>query len=141
MKKTIPATIPKRDFIIYDPIFRQRIYILLNKDEKDYAKFLNKQKIKDVEERSFGLNKFKGLSTYIDNEDGTRDYLILLKEFQWTIDNQCTLIHEIVHTIIKIWQSNNIPYNNDTQEFLAHSIDHLYGMIAKKLLVKVGTKK
>lgn len=134
--KTIPEKIPARTFKIYDPIFRQRIYVLLNQDQNSYVRFLNKHKIKDAT-KEFPLTRFQGMSTNIDAEDGTRDYLILLKEFNWTIKHQGTLIHEVTHTVIKIFDSNNIPFNAETQEFIAHAIGRIYEMIAEKLLVIV----
>jgi len=133
--KTIPDKIGKKIFKLEDPIFRQRIFVLLNIDEKGYAKFLNKLKVKDVGTKDFELGRFQGLSTYLDDKDGTRDYLILLKEFNWTIKHQGTLIHEITHTVIKIFNSNNIPFNEYTQEFIAHEISGLYEMISRKLLI------
>ena len=133
-KKVIPNKIGKRTIKIFDPIFRQRVYILLNQDQSDYVKFLNRQKIKDAA-KEFDLSRFKGMTTHIDNEDGTRDYLILLKEFNWAILHQGTLIHEITHLVIKIFEANNIPFNHDTQEFIAHSISRIYELLANKLLV------
>lgn len=135
--KTIPEKIGPKTFVLYDPIFKQKINVLLNQDEKSYCKFLNKLKVKDVGKKDLELSMFQGFSTYLEREDGLREYIILMKEFNWCIKNQGTLIHEIVHTIIKIWESNNIPYNADTQEFLAHSIGGLYEDIAHKLLVIV----
>jgi len=135
--KSIPKKIPSKTFQIIDPIFRQRIYILLNQDEKSYAKFLTRQKIKNVEKETIEINRFRGMSSWIEEkETGIRYYIILLKEFNWTLSHQNTLIHEIVHTIIKIWASNNIHFNEETQEFLAHSIGNLYEQIGRKLLTK-----
>ena len=134
--KTIPEKIGARTFQVIDPIFRQRIFVLLNQDQDSYAKFLTKNKIKDTD-REFSLDRFNGVCTWLENQDGTRDYLILLKEFDWSIFHQGTLIHEITHCVIKIFDGNNIPFNHDTQEFIAHSISRIYEMIAKKLLVVV----
>lgn len=133
--KTIPDPIGTKTFVIFDPIFRQKIHVLLNQNEKSYERFLNRRKVKDIGKKNFDLHMFQGLSTYIEAEDGYREYVILLKRFNWCIKDQGTLIHEIVHTVIKIWESNNIPYNADTQEFLAHSVGGLYELIAEKLLV------
>lgn len=139
--KTIPEKISQRTFTVIDPIFRQRIFVLLNQDQNSYIKFLNKNDIVDTEKKDFSLDRLRGMSTWIDNKDtGLRDYLILLKEFDWTLSEQNTLIHEIVHTIIKIWDSNNIPHNTDTQEFFAHSIGNLYEQIGRKLLVLKSKK-
>ena len=137
--KTIPEVIPKRTFSICDPIFRQQIYVLINQDEKSYCKFLTRIGVKKIEKEYLECSRFQGFSTYVENEDGVRDYIIFLKEFNWTIRHQGTLIHEITHTVIKIFESNNIPFNHDTQEFIAHSITGIYEALCRKLLVIVKT--
>jgi len=134
-KKIILEKIGKRTIKIFDPIFRQRIYVLLNYNEKDYEKFLNRHKIINIEKEDLALDRFTGFSTYLEDNDGVRDYLILLKEFNWSIFHQGTLIHEIIHIVIKIFSGNNIPFNEDTQEFIAHMTGRIYEEIAHKLLV------
>jgi hypothetical protein len=133
--KTIPKKIPKRYFQVYDPIFGRRIHILLNYTPEEYAKWLAKKKIKDIFNKEF--DDFMGFSSVLTLEDQPKEFIIYIKSFDWMIKDQGTLIHEIVHTIIKIWGGNNIPYNEHTQEFLAHSISGMYEMIARKLLVIV----
>lgn len=133
--KTLPDKIPKRYFKLQEPIFRNTIHILLNHNPEQYAQFLNRMKVKDVKDKSF--DDFAGFTTAIEISDQPTQWVIYIKEFEWTINNQGTLIHEIVHCIIRIWGSNNIPFNEDTQEFLAHSIANLYEDIARKLLVTV----
>lgn len=136
--KTIPDKISKKVYKVYDPIFRQKIWVLLNHSSKDYEKFLNKRGIKDVGDKEFYFNRVSGFATHIEpKEDEPREYLILLKEFDWSIFHQGTLIHEITHIVFRIFESNNIPFNQDTQEFIAHSIGGIYESIARKLLVIV----
>mgnify|MGYP007100072807 CR=1 FL=1 len=132
--KKIPDKIPKRYFKVSDSIFHQTIHILLNHTAEQYVQFLNRLKVKDVIDKTF--DDFAGFTTAIEITDKPTEWVIYVKEFEWTIKNQGTLIHEIVHAVIRIWQHNNIPYNADTQEFLAHSIANLYEDITRKLLVK-----
>jgi len=133
--KTIPEKIPKRYFVVYDAIFKQKIHILMNHTAEDYQKWLNKYKIKDIDVKDF--DDFEGWVSNFTTEKGTTERILFIPKFNWAIKYQGTLIHEIVHIIIKIWDFNNIPFNADTQEFLAHSIGNLYEDIAHKLLVKV----
>ena len=130
--KKIPSNISKKHIVVFDSIFHQKISVLLNYSAEDYAKWLNKNKIKDVVIESF--NDFSGWTSEFTTEKETTKRIIFIPRFQWTLEEQGTLIHEIVHVIIKIWQANNIPYNQDTQEFLAHSIANLYEDIGGKLL-------
>lgn len=132
--KTIPEKIPKRYFRIYDAIFKQRIHVLLNHTSSDYQKWLNRNNVKDIIVKNF--NDFQAWVSEFTTEKGNTERIIFLPTFQWAIKHQGTLIHEIVHIIIKIWQFNSIPYNQDTREFLAHSIANMYEDIAEKLLIK-----
>jgi hypothetical protein len=134
IKKTIPEKIPKRYFVVWDSIFKQKINVLLNHSPEEYEKWLNKNKVKDIVVKDY--NDFSGWVSEFTTEKGKTERILFLTTFQWAIKHQSTLIHEIVHVIIKIWQFNNIPFNADTQEFLAHSIANLYEDIAEKLLVK-----
>lgn len=125
-----PKKIPKRYIIVYDAIFTRRIHVLLNYSQDDYAKWLKKNGTTD----SQPVHEFAGFTANIINDHGPTEWVIYIRNFQWTLADQNTLIHEIVHTIIQIWQTNNIPFNGDTQEFLAQSIGNLYEDISAKLM-------
>lgn len=131
--KTIPRVIPARTFEVYDSIFKQRVHVLLNHKPEDYAKFLTKIKAVDTSIKAF--DSFAGFSSSIDIDGKPSEYMIWLRDFQWTIKSQGTLIHEITHTVIKIFLANNIPFVPETQEFIAHQIANMYEDIAEKLLV------
>jgi hypothetical protein len=130
---TIPDKIPKRYLVVYDSIFKRRVHVLLNHTPKEYAKWLTK--IKATDDDPDGLDDFSGFSSLISVGDRPTEFLIYIKHFDWCIKDQGTLIHEIVHTVIKIFSSNNIPFNHDTQEFIAHAVANLYEDIVHKLLV------
>lgn len=135
-KLSIPDTIPKKYFVVYDSIFKQRIHILINHTPEQYEKWLNRKKIKDVVVKDY--NDFQGWVSEFITEKGNTERILFIPNFQWAIKHQGTLIHEIVHAIIKIWSFNNIKFNEDTQEFLAHSIANLYEDIAYKLLEPIN---
>lgn len=106
-KKTIPDTIGRRCFKLKEPIFRNTIHVLLNHTPEQYTQFLNRMKVADVKDTTF--NDFAGFTTSIEISEKPTEWIIYVKEFNWTISNQGTLIHEIVHCIIRIWGSNHIP--------------------------------
>jgi hypothetical protein len=130
MKKI--STNPKHA-VIYDRIFNQQVDVFINYTPEMYSKWLNRKKIKDDTEKN--LSDFAGWTSNYEDYDGRTKSILFIPKFNWSIKSQGTLIHEIVHVIIKIWGRNNIPYNYDTQEFFAHSIGNMYEDIAEKLLV------
>jgi hypothetical protein len=133
-KKTI--TFKPISFWIADPIFRQRIWILVNYDKESYIKFLTKEKVQNLKEETEGLrelNQFQGWVTTINNKDGIEEYILWVSKFNWTLSCQNTLIHEITHVVMRIFEGNNIPFNIHTQEFIAHSIGNIYESIGERL--------
>ena len=133
--KTIPVKIPSKHSVLYDCIFNQQVDVFLNYTPEKYKNWLNREKIKDVDNKY--LNNFAGWTGEYTDENDKQKVIIFIPKFDWTIKDQGTLVHEIVHAIIKIWSRNNIQFNSDTQEFLAHSISNLYEDTCRKLLVKM----
>lgn len=133
-KKKIPRSMGTLTLKVTDPIFRQEIHVLLNHTQESYACFLKKHKVEDSD-RNQPIARFAGFTTSWDADDGPRNYLILIRRFQWSIFHQGTLIHEITHVVMRIFESNNIPFNQDTQEFIAHAVARIYEDVAHELLV------
>ena len=122
----------KQYIAIKESIFNRPVHVFLNYPYADYQKWLKKQHILDEEGKQ--NNNFAAFSTEFSSEERKyTEWVIFINDFQWTIHDMGSLIHEITHTIVKIWSSNNIPFNQDTQEFLAHSIGNLYEDISAKI--------
>lgn len=125
----------KKHFTVGESIFGQKVHVLINYRAEDYVKWLNKNKIKSLDENTEAMfSNFLGFSSKLEYEDNPDEFIILLNRFSWKIKEQGVLMHEIVHTIMKIWESNNIPFTMDNQEFFAQSVGNLYEDIAFKLL-------
>lgn len=123
--------------VVYDPIFKQKVQIFCNLTEADLTAWEKKVGVSN----SDGLNpNTVAFSTHYSSTDAPNIYLIWLNRFDWTIDDQDSLIHEIVHTIVRIWQANNIQFVPETQEFFASSVGGLYALIATKLMVRPKKK-
>lgn len=122
---------PKK-FTIYDPIFKQRICVFLNCTEEDYLKWQKKLNVSNIG----GLDgNFNAFSTHISAEGEPNIYVIWINNFDWTLDDQESLVHEIIHTVVRIWQANNISFSPETQEFFAHSVGRLYAVIGARIML------
>jgi hypothetical protein len=119
--------IGKRYFKFREAIFGRTVHVLINFSRDDYIAWVRKLDPSYHEDEK--ADDFAAWSVDM-VKDGISEWIICLKRFNWSIRDQGSLIHEIVHTIIKIWKSNNIPFTPDNQEFLAHSIGNLYEDIA-----------
>ena len=134
MKNKIPKKLPKKFIEIYDPIFSRRINILLNYSPEEYYSWLTRNKIKYNKDDNF--SDLAGFCTYIEDENGQTEILIYINPFDWTIKHQGTLIHEITHAVVRIFNLTNIQFTTETQEFFAHMIGRIYEDIAEKLMNK-----
>jgi len=132
--KKIQKKIPRKFIEIYDPIFSRRINILLNYSPEEYYSWLTRNKIKYNKDDNF--SDLAGFCTYIEDENGQTEILIYINPFDWTILCQGTLIHEITHAVVRIFNLVNIPFTTETQEFFAHMIGRIYEDIAEKIVNK-----
>jgi hypothetical protein len=132
-KKGKFAELGKRSFVVRESIFKFPIYVLLNYTSEEFEKFAHRMGATDYKVRDAAAN-FTAFSTYMTAKDGRVDFVICLKKFDWAIAHQGTLIHEIVHTIVRMWGLNNVTVTDSNQEFFAHSIGLLYEDIAAKIL-------
>ncbi len=121
----------KKYFTVEEAVFHRRVHVFLNYSNEDYQKWCKKLRVEDLHSDN---KEFSATSFEFDHDNKPTEWAIFIKRFNWSIGSQGTLIHEIVHTIIKIWRVNNIPYGLETQEFLAHEITNLYEDIAAKIM-------
>ncbi len=130
--------IGKRYFVIDDAIFRRQVHVFLNYEDAEFNAWCVKNGADEGDTKA-DLRNFAGYSTSLtDIKTGICEYVILCRKFNWTIDNMGTLVHEIGHTIVKIWAANHMKINEDTQEFFCHTLGEMYMAIAAKI---VGTKR
>lgn len=126
---------------VYDPIFNQKVHVFCNSTEQDLLRWQKRVGVRDDDNEGLNPN-YIAFSTHYSSTGGPNIYLIWLNHFNWTLDDQESLIHEVTHIVVRIWQANNIQFVPETQEFFAHSIGRLYSMIATKILArKVGKRK
>lgn len=126
--------IGKRYFWVREPVFHRKVHIFLGYSSKEFDQWWARghKVIKPIEDETYNDN-FHDFSTEINQDGKATEWCIVLGDFNWTIDHQGSLIHEVVHTVVKIWNKNNIPSNIHTQEFLAHEVATLYEDIAGKI--------
>lgn len=130
----------KANFKIWDTIFANRIHCYIGYSGDELSKLLERQ-YKYNEPVS--INGFGGLSFDMERIEVSADekigdtvyivFVIWLRRYNWTIDDMATLIHEISHTIDKMFDYNNIPLSKDTGEFRAVLAGDIYGKIAQKI--------
>jgi protein involved in sex pheromone biosynthesis len=125
--------------IVYDRIFKQEIHVFCNSTEKELLAWQKKIGVSDNDNEGLNPN-FSAFSTHYYSEEEPNIYLIWINNFDWTLNDQDSLIHEVVHTIVRIWKANNIKFVPETQEFFAHSVGHLYADIGAKIMVRKKKK-
>jgi len=133
-------------FKVKDCIFQRPVHVFINYNNKQFNAWLAKY----IEKKGGTLAKeprdefddnFAAFSTSWDIKGTPREWAVAVSDFDWTISGQGTLIHELVHTIIKIWDFNNIPVTIESQEFFAFAIGNLYEDIAHQIFKRSRRKK
>jgi len=128
-------------FKVYDPIFKQEIHVFCNNTEANLLSWQRRIGVSDDDNEGLNPN-FMAFSTHYSSPGKANVYLIWLNNLNWTLEDQSSLIHEIIHIVVRIWEANNIKFVPETQEFYAHSVDKLYSLIASKILrVNHGKEK
>lgn len=125
-------------FKIKECVFHRTVHIFINYTNAQYnvwlKKYINKFGGTVVgENREEFDDNFDAFSSSWDVKGHPREWAVAVKDFDWTIQDQGTLIHELVHTIIKVWDFNNIPVSADSQEFFAYSIGNMYEDVAHQI--------
>lgn len=128
-KKKLKPT-GKKYFKLTDPIFHQRVHVFINYSREDYEAWLKKRGVVD---ESHWNNQLMAFSTEMKSATAPTEWIIYVPNFDWKIQDHGSVVHEVVHTIMKIWASNNVPFSLDTQEFVATSVHRLYEDITAKI--------
>lgn len=124
--------IGRMEFSVKDSIFGVNVHVLLNCDEEDLKKWYKKQGVEEYSSQKLDPN-FCGFSTFLTCRNAPDKYLIFINNYDWSIDSQETLIHEIIHTIFKIWDKSHSPVCMDTQEFFATTVGRMWSSIASEI--------
>jgi hypothetical protein len=126
--------ISKQHVIIEECIFHCKVHVFLNYAAAEFEAFAKEKGWESDDHRPEFDDNFAGFSSHVDGKDMPREWIVGIKLFDWTLSAQNTLIHEVAHTVIKIWDFNNIPVDIYTQEFFAHTVANLCTDIADKIL-------
>lgn len=121
---------------VYDPIFKQKVQVFCNCTERDYLIWQKRLNVSNIDGLDSNLRAF---STHVSSEGMPNIYVIWLNRFSWTLDDQESLVHEVVHTVVSIWEANDISFVPETQEFFAQSTGRLYSLIASKIMIREKT--
>lgn len=121
----------KTNFSIYDKIFGNEIHCYIGYNQHEWNSSL---KSKYTLDDYIDTDGFAGMSIDCFTDKPKRlVFVIWILEFKWRIDDMVTLIHEISHTIDRMFDFNNIPLTKATGEFRAILISDIYGKIAQKI--------
>lgn len=124
--------IGKMYFKVRDRIFERTVHVFINYSDEDLKEFGKPRAW--FFDLSYGPRCAYSLQI---GKDGKLDeWVIAVKEFDWTISDIGTLVHECHHTIVKIFDQHLVKINVDTQEFSATAEGLLFEDIARKIHFK-----
>ena len=120
----------KKVFHIKDNIYHISYLIYVGSYKEKEAYLYKKYKAPKEEQKFNG-----GENELIAWPDGSFVNVIWLPRFDWTIDQQCALSHELIHAIFKTLHRIGIKFDVDNHESFTYYYEYLYGKILKEFLV------
>ena len=121
--------IGKRYFTVEDRIFRHLVHVLLNHSDAELQNVAKANRW----DMNMGCGIRAGYSVAFTMDGRYDEWVIVLREFNWTICDMSTLIHEIHHTVVNIMELHGVKIGGDTQEFSALMEGAMFEEIARKI--------
>jgi len=130
-----------KTLIINDPVYLEEILLIVNCSADKLNKYLHKK---------YGVNK-----NAVNNPDWSASYLritndedkslfirvVWVRDFDWTINDQASLNHELIHCATAILKDKGIDISNDNDEVLAYYHSYLLKTCMIKLKPKYEERK
>lgn len=66
-------------------------------------------------------------------KSGFISYIIWMKSFDWTLDDQSTLVHEIFHTVSRILTDRGVKFDPENTEPFVYYFDWVFGKLWNEL--------
>jgi len=124
----------RMSFRIQERVFHTRIHVFLGYEIEDFHKILIKR---GYEGSFYGSNtgsRTLGLtSTITHRRSPYRDVAICIPRFQNSVEDHNTLVHEIVHAVVQIFEDYSVDLNGMTQEFAAEMAGWMYQSIEERI--------
>jgi hypothetical protein len=114
---------------IHDPIYHAEIFLFL----------YPRDKITDVVKKRLNCDYSPSLNHKAESlsieckETGWTEYIIWMPKFNWSIDDQQCLAHEIFHTACRVLEDRGIKFDPERHEAHAYYFDWIFGELWNKL--------
>jgi len=119
---------------LFDPIYRANLRVMINCSFDDCRKHTLKEFNTELQENnSLANGKAFALS------DGS--YLVWVEKFNWSIDCQGVLVHELLHIAFYVIGDRGIKIDSDEDEALAYYFEYLFNSVWNKLKPKKKSKR
>jgi hypothetical protein len=113
----------------YDKLYHSDIYLFLAPRDAITGIFKRKW---DFEYTPKSHHKAESFSI---ETSGWIRYIIWMDGFNWTVDDQRTLVHEIFHTVARVMNDRGVIYSPDNTEPYAYYFDMVFAELWNKLSV------
>ena len=101
---------------VSEGVYGDDVVLCLN-DAKEYEKWI----LKNYGSEQYVDNMAKGMTLrHSCKTRGGHDYTIWMPSFEWTIDNQATLAHELIHVASGILDRRGVDISEGHREALAY---------------------
>jgi len=123
---------------IQDSIYQTDIRIIINCTQEELGKYIKKEF--DCDD-FIPLPQFQGRYFNLFEDNGFVDDIVWVGGFDWTIKQQETLNHELLHCAVSVLDRRNIKTEHDNSEPLAYYHGYLFREAWEAFKPKKAKKK
>lgn len=128
-----------KHFYFEDKVLDSGVEIFINCSEEELQNYLRK-KLDDKELNIKDGDRPDGLSFTLER-DKVLKRIIWVKHFDWSVESQATLAHELIHFTLSVLKDKQIPISIDNTEIIAYYFEYFYNLIWDKLKPKKVYKR
>ena len=116
-------------FAIMDEIYHKNFHLIINESEDDVMTWLEKKHGKLPGNLVQAFNSGQAMVIW----DYAPFYYVWLKTFDWKINEQACLMHELSHVVDFVLTNAGIKINKSNTEVRAYYLEYLMKQVYKKL--------
>jgi hypothetical protein len=110
------------------PIYGTGVDLIVNCSEKEACDYFNQKYGIDL-----NCNNYAGFNQLIVKKVNGRINLVWIEKFDWTIDSQKVLAHELSHSTFRTLEEAGVLLDYKNQEAYCYLFDYIYGEALSKL--------
>jgi hypothetical protein len=125
---------PMKKSMIEDKIYHARIWTLSNYTGDEIRRYFKQKYDVKYDFKENGNDQWATHFSVVNKDNSDVRHYICIQKFEWTIAQQCLLVHEIYHLMNSIFRDVGMEPCKETEEAYAYYLQYLAKGIFRSLL-------